>query len=100
MMFFVFKQKTADERRSSDWSSDVCSSDLQGREIVAELARHHAGQPWMGLRRRSQLGVIKTIVQPPDLRHDGRQRIGIFPTIRIEFVRFLRPERLRVGKEV
>src|SRR3546814_7362559 len=27
-MFFVFKQKTADEMRISDWSSDVCSSDL------------------------------------------------------------------------
>src|SRR3546814_2952622 len=27
-MFFFFKQKTADELRMSDWSSDVCSSDL------------------------------------------------------------------------
>src|SRR3546814_4782277 len=27
-MFFVFKQKTAYEVRISDWSSDVCSSDL------------------------------------------------------------------------
>src|SRR3546814_2944265 len=26
--FFFFKQKTADEMRISDWSSDVCSSDL------------------------------------------------------------------------
>src|SRR3546814_6144258 len=26
---FVFKQKTAYEMRISDWSSDVCSSDLQ-----------------------------------------------------------------------
>src|SRR3546814_5414672 len=26
---FFFKQKTAYERRSSDWSSDVCSSDLR-----------------------------------------------------------------------
>src|SRR3546814_2482729 len=25
---FVFKQQTADEMRISDWSSDVCSSDL------------------------------------------------------------------------
>src|SRR3546814_4090064 len=30
--FFVFKQKTADEMRISDWSSDVCASD---REAVA-----------------------------------------------------------------
>src|SRR3546814_3521635 len=28
--FFFFKQKTAYEMRISDWSSDVCSSDLQG----------------------------------------------------------------------
>src|SRR3546814_6302337 len=28
--FFFFKQKTAYEVRISDWSSDVCSSDLQG----------------------------------------------------------------------
>src|SRR3546814_15053245 len=28
MCFFVFKQKTAYEMRISDWSSDVCSSDL------------------------------------------------------------------------
>src|SRR3546814_15692690 len=27
-MFFVFKQKAAYEMRISDWSSDVCSSDL------------------------------------------------------------------------
>src|SRR3546814_4709251 len=30
ILFFFFKQKTAYEMRISDWSSDVCSSDLQG----------------------------------------------------------------------
>src|SRR3546814_17970672 len=29
MIFFFFKQKTAYEMRISDWSSDVCSSDLR-----------------------------------------------------------------------
>src|SRR3546814_1934172 len=29
MFFFFFKQKTAYEMRISDWSSDVCSSDLR-----------------------------------------------------------------------
>src|SRR3546814_12496850 len=29
-IFFFFKQKTAYEMRISDWSSDVCSSDLDG----------------------------------------------------------------------
>src|SRR3546814_9101064 len=31
LLFFVFKQKTAYEMRISDWSSDVCSSDLVPR---------------------------------------------------------------------
>src|SRR3546814_5905978 len=31
--FFFFKQKTAYEMRISDWSSDVCSSDLQAIRI-------------------------------------------------------------------
>src|SRR3546814_2120319 len=30
VMMFFFKQKTAYEMRISDWSSDVCSSDLRG----------------------------------------------------------------------
>src|SRR3546814_3573579 len=42
-MFFFFKQKTADEMRISDWSSDVCSSDLAfaasaGTLVVAVFA--------------------------------------------------------------
>src|SRR3546814_21174608 len=32
-MFFFFKQKTAYEMRISDWSSDVCSSDLRLHEL-------------------------------------------------------------------
>src|SRR3546814_6216095 len=36
-MIFFFKQKTAYERRISDWSSDVCSSDLG-------FDRHRAGR--------------------------------------------------------
>src|SRR3546814_3748366 len=42
MCIFFFKQKTAYEMRISDWSSDVCSSDLstagEGRLVVAGLA--------------------------------------------------------------
>src|SRR3546814_6930571 len=33
--FFVFKQKTAYEMRISDWSSDVCSSDLDHVPLFA-----------------------------------------------------------------
>src|SRR3546814_7670360 len=46
MYFFLFKQKTAYEMRISDWSADVCSSDLgvvggiRARHLVAECAQH------------------------------------------------------------
>src|SRR3546814_13017477 len=33
-LFFLFKQKTAYEMRISDWSSDVCSSDLALRGVL------------------------------------------------------------------
>src|SRR3546814_15279324 len=36
--FFFFKQKTAYEMRISDWSSDVCSSDLWGNPITDKAA--------------------------------------------------------------
>src|SRR3546814_15991704 len=39
-MFFFFKQKTAYEMRISDWSSDVCSSDL----LAARGARSHGAK--------------------------------------------------------
>src|SRR3546814_14476029 len=32
-LFFFFKQKTAYEMRISDWSSDVCSSDLRPKGV-------------------------------------------------------------------
>src|SRR3546814_10407427 len=37
MCVVFFKQKTAYEMRISDWSSDVCSSDLKARGIVPVL---------------------------------------------------------------
>src|SRR3546814_3618031 len=46
---FFFKQKTAYEMRISDWSSDVCSSDLEaeggGRKILQ--LQSHRGRPVM-----------------------------------------------------
>src|SRR3546814_6262169 len=47
--FLFFKQKTAYEMRISDWSSDVCSSDLLGVVVDVEHGRHPAatlGQPF------------------------------------------------------
>src|SRR3546814_1689657 len=41
LFFFFFKQKTAYEMRISDWSSDVCSSDLSRRSFrVSADVRH------------------------------------------------------------
>src|SRR3546814_10257743 len=45
-LFFFFKQKTAYEMRISDWSSDVCSSDLRlihERGRLAELKSARGG---------------------------------------------------------
>src|SRR3546814_4969757 len=46
--FFFFKQKTAYEMRISDWSSDVCSSDL----LV--LLHHPAALPWIPRERAGE----------------------------------------------
>src|SRR3546814_8742101 len=42
LFIFFFKQKTAYEMRISDWSSDVCSSDL--RQFVQPRAEQHEGR--------------------------------------------------------
>src|SRR3546814_19846432 len=44
--FFFFKQKTAYELRISDWSSDVCSSDLRCISMLGSV-RRGAGSIWM-----------------------------------------------------
>src|SRR3546814_7378598 len=50
-LVFFFKQKTAYEMRISDWSSDVCSSDL-GREVAMP-----------GIARRPVLAAFRRDVQ-------------------------------------
>src|SRR3546814_16776136 len=42
LFFFFFKQKTAYELRISDWSSDVCSSDLRCRKRGAGKQEAHS----------------------------------------------------------
>src|SRR3546814_5161212 len=51
VVFFFFKQKTAYEMRISDWSSDVCSSDLHlVHEVTSPQAfdglRLNGRRPW------------------------------------------------------
>src|SRR3546814_7685442 len=44
-LFFFFKQKTAYEMRISDWSSDVCSSDLVGVKYQLAIKRLNRQHP-------------------------------------------------------
>src|SRR3546814_13079272 len=45
-MFFFFKQKTAYEMRISDWSSDVCSSDLVAVALNLNRRGSAPGKLW------------------------------------------------------
>src|SRR3546814_19585916 len=80
LSFFVFKQKTAYEMRISDWSSDVCSSNLThlrappGRRSLAR-ARLPADSPRQAPRYRARTpgprrperapGTIRAQIPPP-----------------------------------
>src|SRR3546814_10867675 len=82
--FFFFKQKTAYEMRISDWSSDVCSSDLVRRR--AHAVRHLITQE----ARRLAFAAVAVIIlrrQADAARLDG---LGLDA---------LRSEERRVGKE-
>src|SRR3546814_5826420 len=50
ILVFLFKQKTAYEMRISDWSSDVCSSDLKSLEEIIKSSSgtlfNQAAQVW------------------------------------------------------
>src|SRR3546814_5327574 len=46
LFFFFFKQKTAYEMRISDWSSDVCSSDLLAAALERRLHLPHWPLPF------------------------------------------------------
>src|SRR3546814_1066766 len=53
ILFFFFKQKTAYEMRISDWSSDVCSSDL----ISGEMGDKIKQLPFIGIRLERYLAA-------------------------------------------
>src|SRR3546814_5970472 len=50
IVFCFFKQKTAYEMRISDWSSDVCSSDLPAASAASQLVRSEERETWEELR--------------------------------------------------
>src|SRR3546814_5041005 len=53
-VFFFFKQKTAYEMRISDWSSDVCPSDL-----IIELEPGNTVSPALVERLRPDMAVVQ-----------------------------------------
>src|SRR3546814_5965754 len=61
VFFFFFKQKTAYEMRISDWSSDVCSSDLANGTIDRDPA---TGEPVGGLQEAA-MDLVKHMIPPP-----------------------------------
>src|SRR3546814_3370555 len=79
-VFFFFKQKTAYELRISDWSSDVCSSDLAGPQgpdaAKGELqGPGHGSEPAEARRlhpclyddpEKAELGAPQGCQGPPD----------------------------------
>src|SRR3546814_2450477 len=58
IIFFFFKQKTAYEMRISDWSSDVCSSDLDDRALFF----HIVDEPPDTARRARAIGAAERVV--------------------------------------
>src|SRR3546814_3050091 len=76
---FFFKQKTAYEMRISDWSSDVCSSDLQGdgalhqRRVAREAAEERVAVAQLGDRHgeRSALAAADDLAMRDHARIAG-----------------------------
>src|SRR3546814_16701090 len=68
ILFFFFKQKTAYEMRISDWSSDVCSSDLIGPAF-----KDHTNDA----ERRAHALELQAVGLGP-VCHHGADRIGEF----------------------
>src|SRR3546814_11834450 len=82
-LFVFFKQKTAYEMRISDWSSDVCSSDLVGldahemaiaEEFVAAADRQLVAQQRLGRHDDQRLAEIAQHLPTQDVEIIGRRR--------------------------
>src|SRR3546814_6937661 len=77
-IFFCFRQKTAYEMRISDWSSDVCSSDLA--ETARSGVEHPAarcemvGKAVVQHVASAKASGEKRALQPPEARPCGLER--------------------------
>src|SRR3546814_1903328 len=94
--FFFFKQKTAYEMRISDWSSDVCSSDLTARHSRPGTTHRRSTE----LRRRGggRRSVCVRSPRSPSTEYRGRHRLR--PKDATAFhCPTVRSEERRVGKE-
>src|SRR3546814_1346878 len=85
VFFFFFKQKTAYEMRISDWSSDVCSSDLFLQTVTSALEGNEADVS----QALDDLAVVAKGLGARD------EAIGSL----IENLEVVRSEERRVGKE-
>src|SRR3546814_4289996 len=76
MFVFFFKQKTAYEMRISDWSSDVCSSDLAALDHQHVLARveHDARRQPLALAQAGRLLALGEAQAGVDLAVDDLRR--------------------------
>src|SRR3546814_2957757 len=70
MCVFFFKQKTAYEMRISDWSSDVCSSDLDVLAAALAARRQRLGQVQRG-REAVDAGADDDNAAAVGKRHGG-----------------------------
>src|SRR3546814_15606227 len=96
LFFFFFKQKTAYEMRISDWSSDVCSSDLIA--VVPHAFADHHRYVAEDLRFGSDLPVLMTEKDAVKCQVFATDRYYSVP-IRAELPEAFRSEERRVGKE-
>src|SRR3546814_7398354 len=76
MLFFFFKQKTAYEMRISDWSSDVCSSDLRADIVDGAAAGAEAGPGLLPLVLEFEAVAGRTRLQDGDDQHRRRSPDG------------------------
>src|SRR3546814_582071 len=82
-LFFFFKQKTAYEMRISDWSSDVCSSDLEREGLVRFAFRHQVDEILMegSGKDRAAVGVRGSVLEASDAERgvkSSREVVGDF----------------------
>src|SRR3546814_3495869 len=70
--FLFFKQKTAYEMRISDWSSDVCSSDLHGMLVDRAVGRKQERERGIGNRECQRGATCRFPQHNPRGRTRGR----------------------------